>query len=109
MSAVAFYKQRTDDTFILSAMTSKATIMSPGLFIFFSTRSVWEKRVGEYERPSFGTVAQKFSSSLLKEGKKHSLRGGKNKYKKKRMFMERSHYTPDSDRWCRYRKRAAEA
>lgn len=38
--------------------------MSPGLFIFFSTLTVWEKRVGEYERPSFGTLAQKFSSSL---------------------------------------------
>lgn len=81
-SAVVFRKHLyAGGTFILSAMSSKATIMSPGLFIFFSTRSVWEKRVGEYDRPSFGTVAQKFSSSLLKEkrGEKHSLRGGKNK------------------------------
>lgn len=53
-------------TFILSARSPKATIMSPGLLIFFSTLTVWEKRVGEYDRPSFGTVAQKFSSSLPK-------------------------------------------
>lgn len=55
---------KINDTFILSARSPKATIMSPGLFIFFSTRTVWEKSVGEYDRPSFGTVAQKFSSSL---------------------------------------------
>lgn len=50
----------------MSARNPKATIMSPGLLIFFSTRTVWENRVGEYDRPSFGTVAQKFSSSLAK-------------------------------------------
>lgn len=54
------------DTLILSARSPNATIMSPGLLIFFSTRRVWEKSVGEYDRPSFGTVAQKFSSSLQK-------------------------------------------
>lgn len=58
--------QKSNYTFILSARRPKATIMSPGLLIFFSTRRVWEKRVGEYDRPSFGTVAQKFSSSLPK-------------------------------------------
>lgn len=63
-------KHFPNDTFILSAMSPKATIMSPGLFIFFSTLTVWEKRVGEYDRPSFGTVAQKFSSSLPKDRKK---------------------------------------
>lgn len=55
-----------NDTFILSARNPKATIMSPGLLILFSTLTVWENRVGEYDLPSFGTVAQKFSSSLSK-------------------------------------------
>lgn len=59
-------------TLILSARLLNATIMLPGLLIFFRTLTVWAKSVGEQERPSFGTVAQKFSSSLghnLKESK----------------------------------------
>lgn len=51
-------------TLICSARLLNATIMLPGLLIFFKTRTVWAKRVGEYDRPSLGTVAQKFASSL---------------------------------------------
>lgn len=70
MNSSVYFCLANNDTFILSARNPKATIMSPGLLILFSTLTVWENRVGEYDLPSFGTVAQKFSSSLSKAQKK---------------------------------------